>query len=560
MSYRNTLMVWFAAIAIVLGTVGAVVVRAVQGFTADAGRVTATHEMLEALQLTMALLTDAESGQRGYVITGRPEYLEPYHRARGELEISLQRLAGLASAQPGQRERAAKLATLVSERLDRMEQTVAARMRGFEPAQKLVLSDTGRRMTDAIRELVARTEDEERVLLAQRDADARQSARLTVWTGVGGLGTAVLIMLLMARAIVRESRRRQAVEERLLASKDEVTRSLERVQELGREMAILGSMADLLQSCRSMDEARPVIQRSLQQLLPDSAGAVCLLNSSQNLIEAVMQWGDTAGTQAVFAPDDCWSLRRGRTHVVEDARAGQRCAHLADPAPASYACLPMMAHGETLGVMFVHGANSGNEERLRLLRTASEQVSLAMANLKLQETLRIQSIRDPLTGLFNRRYLEASLERELTRAKRSRHPVCVIMVDVDHFKRFNDTFGHEAGDVVLVEVAGVLKAATREDDIACRYGGEEFTLILPEASAALATERAGQIREAIRKLHLEHRRRSLGTVTASFGIAVYPQDSGTPAGLVQAADAALYQAKQAGRDRVVLAAELAPPG
>jgi diguanylate cyclase (GGDEF)-like protein len=417
-------------------------------------------------------------------------------------------------------------------------------------------------MTDSIRKLVDRMTDEEHMLLAERDAAARQSASLTLAAGSGGLALAAAIMLLLLQAIRREHLRREETEQRLQGNNVELAQSLDRVRELGREMTILGSMADLLQSCRSLDEARPVIQSALSELLPRNAGAVCLLNASLNHMETVLEWTSSAeahsGTQSVFSPDQCWALRRGRAHVVDGA-AGQQCLHLARPAPARYACLPMMAQGETLGVMFVQGDDATTEDRLRVVRTASEQIALALANLRLQESLRTQSIRDPLTGLFNRRYLEASLEREIARARRSRHGLCVVMLDVDHFKRFNDTHGHDAGDAVLVEVATVLKGVTREDDIACRYGGEEFTLILPDATIEIARERAEQVRTQIRKLLLEHRRKSLGTITASLGIASFPEDSSSPSGLVQAADAALYRAKQQGRDRTMLAAEITPP-
>jgi diguanylate cyclase (GGDEF)-like protein len=184
--------------------------------------------------------------------------------------------------------------------------------------------------------------------------------------------------------------------------------------------------------------------------------------------------------------------------------------------------------------------------------TVAEHIALALANLKLQDTLRSQSIRDPLTGLFNRRYMEESLEREMRRAGRGRHPVGIIMLDLDHFKRFNDTFGHEAGDTLLREVGAVLQRSIRGEDIACRYGGEEFTLIMPEASLLDAAQRAEQLREAIRSMNIHHRRQQLGPVTISLGVAIYPDHGPTGDAVLRAADAALYQAKARGRDRVAI--------
>jgi diguanylate cyclase (GGDEF)-like protein len=189
----------------------------------------------------------------------------------------------------------------------------------------------------------------------------------------------------------------------------------------------------------------------------------------------------------------------------------------------------------------------------QLAVTVARQISLSLANLKLYESLQHQSIRDPLTGLFNRRYLEESLTREIHRASRDRQSLGIIMLDVDHFKRYNDTFGHEAGDAVLRELGLFLKKHIRSSDIACRYGGEEFMLILPEASLEHSIERAEQLREGIKHLNLEHHRQPLGGITLSLGVAVFPDCGLTGEAVIRAADAALYRAKIQGRDRTVAA-------
>jgi diguanylate cyclase (GGDEF)-like protein len=178
---------------------------------------------------------------------------------------------------------------------------------------------------------------------------------------------------------------------------------------------------------------------------------------------------------------------------------------------------------------------------------------MALSNLKLHETLRSQSIRDPLTGLFNRRFMEESLELELRRAVRNQRPLSVIMLDLDGFKRFNDSHGHDAGDALLRELGALLQGNIRAEDIACRYGGEEFTLIMPEGSAEIAAQRAELLRAAIKKLEVEHRGRTLGSVTASLGVAVFPEHGRTRDALLEAADAALYLSKGAGGDKVTLA-------
>src|SRR5690606_3673426 len=140
-------------------------------------------------------------------------------------------------------------------------------------------------------------------------------------------------------------------------------------------------------------------------------------------------------------------------------------------------CLPMIAQGEMLGVLTLSSGTAVTSENREIAIAACEQISLAMANLKLQETLRSQSLRDPLTGLFNRRYLEASFEREIQRAERRQQPLSLLMIDIDHFKRFNDTFGHDAGDALLAQFGSLLGRVVRSDDVICRYGGEEFTIL-----------------------------------------------------------------------------------
>ncbi len=173
--------------------------------------------------------------------------------------------------------------------------------------------------------------------------------------------------------------------------------------------------------------------------------------------------------------------------------------------------------------------------------------------LESEAQLRELSIRDPLTGLFNRRYLEETLDRELRRVERKRLPLGIIMLDIDHFKRFNDTHGHAAGDLLLRRVGKSLKENTRVADIACRYGGEEFILILPEASLEVTRRRADHVREDVKRLRIHFDDKILDIVTLSLGVAVFPINGSTKAAVLRAADVALYQAKREGRDRVIVA-------
>jgi diguanylate cyclase (GGDEF)-like protein len=333
----------------------------------------------------------------------------------------------------------------------------------------------------------------------------------------------------------------------------------ERVADLDQrhaEMLILSEISDFLQASLTVAEACNALCSLLQPLFPDCSGAVFITNSSRNRVEMVSSWGDSLQSAPDFHPQDCWALRRGRLHTCNHHQSGLRCQHIpADEAIATTLCIPMIAQGETLGLFYLSTNNSTAlpDAKLQIARTVAEQVALAIANLNLRETLQYQSIRDPLTGLYNRRYLEEVLTQEIARGQRRQHPISVVMIDVDYFKRFNDTYGHDVGDYVLQTIGAMLKETVRGSDIACRYGGEEMTLILPESSLEETTIKAEEIREAIAQLTLAYNGQHLGKLTISLGIAGFPKHGTTGIALIQAADAALYRAKAAGRNQVVVA-------
>jgi diguanylate cyclase (GGDEF)-like protein len=246
--------------------------------------------------------------------------------------------------------------------------------------------------------------------------------------------------------------------------------------------------------------------------------------------------------------------------VVYDIKSGLICPHLKHLDATAYACLPLTAKSDVLGLLHLRsrpGAQPAEaHETLAALEDISpmlsELLSLSISNLRLTETLRMQSIKDPLTGLFNRRYMEECLEREIWRASRNGRQIGVVMADIDNFKEFNDMYGHGAGDYVLSAFGNLVNEQIRGSDVACRYGGEEFTIILPEAGYEDAPWRANDLLEKVRSLKLIYGGRELGPVTISMGVSAYPEGGATPEELLRAADAALYRAKLAGRNQVVV--------
>lgn len=362
-------------------------------------------------------------------------------------------------------------------------------------------------------------------------------------------------------AIITDLTERKQAETAIREANEKLTAWVGQLQQRNREISLLGEMTEYLLGCQHQEEIAKVVGLFLPQLFSKLSGALYVLTPANDLLEAVTSWGEGAPTAHVFVPEDCWAVRRGRGHSWSSTAAGLPCPHLGPHPPDATICIPMASQGEVLGVLHLairgidlHHPDIWGESVEQLAGAVAEQIGLAITNLRLRETLRHQSIRDPLTGLFNRRYMEESLVRELQRASRGGIPVAVIMLDLDHFKRFNDSFGHAAGDALMRALATVLQKGIRAEDIACRYGGEEFALILPGAPVHIAHARAEGIRQAAARLSVEHQGTSLGAVTLSLGVAVFPDHGATGEKVLKAADAALYRAKAEGRDRVVTAA------
>jgi len=344
----------------------------------------------------------------------------------------------------------------------------------------------------------------------------------------------------------------------------EYQRLQKELSKLNREASRLSETDDLLQSCLSADEAYQVVIRHLKAELPGFSGAICTITPAKDFVEVRAEWGAPALAERFFAPQDCWGLRRGHARqlkVGDDSRLV--CAHIGPALPTFALCIPMMAQGETIGILYLDSSEISadsteifqglSESQQRMLATLSEHLALAVANLNLRERLRMQSIRDPLTDLFNRRYMEESLDRELRRAVRKETPLSVMMVDIDHFKKFNDAYGHEAGDWLLQELARIFRTQLRAEDIACRYGGEEFTLILPELAQDVAAERAEDLLRAVRASEVQYRGKALPPFSISIGVSTCPRNGVARETLLLAADRALYAAKEQGRDRAIVA-------
>ncbi|WP_083821298.1 sensor domain-containing diguanylate cyclase [Candidatus Odyssella thessalonicensis] len=351
---------------------------------------------------------------------------------------------------------------------------------------------------------------------------------------------------------------RQRYEEKLKNANQELESRFKELEIHTSVTEQLNQMNGVLQSCLTTSEALTPIEKFAEKLFNNTPGFLYLTSPDSNYMELVAQWGEvTSQGTDVIRKEDCWGLRRGQTYIAIDFENDIPCYHYEMDDSAGFACIPLTAQGELIGLITLYSPNNSFDFHAtafkRLASSFADHVSLSLSNIKLRERLHEQSMHDPLTDLFNRRYFDENMKIELLKAERKDHSLSLLALDIDHFKSFNDTFGHDVGDVVLQEVSSAIRKHIRETDIACRMGGEEFAIIMPGASKAIAFERAEKLREAINTLVIKNLTQTLPPITVSIGIATYPEHSTTVKNLGEKADGALYQAKNAGRNRTIIA-------
>ena len=370
----------------------------------------------------------------------------------------------------------------------------------------------------------------------------------------------MLVVVLVAVAIRLIVERMFTNFERANRTQQQLQRTVSELERRNREVVLLSQLSELLQVCHTAAEAHHTLSIYLPQFFTNEAGELYIFSLTRDEAVRVARWGTIIGGEQVDRCDlsTCWAVRRGHLVVVDNPQAIPACGHINNAeAPINpYLCAPLLAYNTTMG--FLHIRSSSLQSTLstatqQLALAVAEQMALALAHLDLHESLREQSIRDPLTNLFNRRFMQESLARELQRAERTGSPLAVIFCDLDRFKYFNDTFGHAAGDAVLCALADLLRLKTRGSDIVCRYGGEEFVLILPDAALEPAAQRMEELRREVKLLTIQHNGQQLDPLTISIGVEAFPTHGHTAEALLKAADEATYWAKTEGRDRVITA-------
>lgn len=440
---------------------------------------------------------------------------------------------------------------------DELEASVIALTHAVETArQSKAVPD---RQIQACHNVLDVIQQEERGLLKQRSNESQDSSVRSLLAGAGYLGLLLLVLVVLFGFLIRDALRRRSFEKQLSVTNDHLEATIEALERRGAEAALLKATRDELNLCVNSAEAQACTCRHLQALVPGSSGATLIINNSRSMLEIAATWNNPSSLADGFAPDACCGLRAGHLRWRSPGHSAINCSHFSGEPPENYVCIPLAAQGETLGFVYLTSPTQeiADLARSRILQV-NEMVELAamtIAGLNLRAKLENQSIRDGLTRLFNRHFMAIALEREVHRALRSTTPLAILMIDVDHFKAFNDTFGHEAGDTVLREVAECFRQSVRSEDVVCRYGGEEFIIILPETNEETAIERAEVIRHAVGQLRVRSKGENLRQISVSIGVALYPAPAHDATDLVRLADRALYDAKHAGRDRVHVARE-----
>jgi diguanylate cyclase (GGDEF)-like protein len=536
-----------------LATVGVATLVSIDRAATSVRMVEHTFHVISSLHDYNAGMRAAESAARGYRLTTSPAMRDEFHRHEDRVGRQLEDLSTLVADNPLQVARLRQLKDLTSQRLSFSRRLIEDAALGNATPGTLT---AGARLMARIDVVQQGMLDAEQALLAQRRAQSATQARLLVAFIAGGTLLSLLTLGFLLRGLQREVQRSRQLERETRTAAGALEHSLAELAQVSEQRGALARYASLLQSCQDLEEAFRVTGKVVAELIPGIGGRCYLLRASQDLAESAIAFGvPVVPSEDVMQPAQCWALRRGRPYLVADIGNGIACDHVQAGHAAAHGwslCVPLSAQGSALGLLHVNGGPDQDPKQAQLLvESIAEQLGLALVNLQLRESLRMQSLRDPLTGLFNRRYLDESLQREVSRCQRRGLPLAVLMIDVDHFKSFNDGNGHAAGDALLAAIAQALQANVRAEDLACRYGGEEFTAVLVEATPEDARLRAEQIRKAIAATTVQHLRHTLGPCTASIGLAMLSPDALTPSALLERADAALYRAKAQGRDRVV---------
>lgn len=348
---------------------------------------------------------------------------------------------------------------------------------------------------------------------------------------------------------------RKEAEFKLRVAQAQLAQRVNELEARTHQITLLTEMSNMLQVCLRPAEAYNFVGRYAARLFPQTAGVLMILDSDGKQLLPQARWGQMELEPLAYSTEDCWALRSGQAYLAAEGGTARLCRHFQLKLDYGSLCVPILSEGEIIGVINLLTSDRNGvlmEAQVELASAMAEQIGLALSNLQLRDNLHQQAIHDPLTGLYNRYHLRNALESELAVSEQTGAPVSVVMIDLDHFKAMNTRYGHLNVDALLAEFGKLMHAFTINGEVALRYGGDEFVLILPNTSLEQAGERAEQLSRRVRQLVVNLGGQSIQNLTLSIGIAGWPRHGRTITELLKAADAALFRAKE-DRDRVVIA-------
>jgi diguanylate cyclase (GGDEF)-like protein len=385
--------------------------------------------------------------------------------------------------------------------------------------------------------------------LLDRVSARNSSVRMLVFR-MCALGTALFILALLTSILVRlELHRSEKGEQSILLEKQQLDRHI-------NDLGLVSICSEFIHAATNQEEILDGVVQVLCKLMPQSAGFIALIDEAGDTAEICSSWGDRGPLFAPFPPRDCFSVQLNRLDHHSQSISKLNCRH-ALGGDVDWICSPIRGHGGAVGILHVGASTIIPAENTRIVSLIGSHLGFGLANLRLREAFKEQSIRDGLTGLFNRRYFDETLHRELASSLRREKSLCLLMLDIDHFKRLNDTHGHAAGDEALRALGQLIRSSFRAGDILCRYGGEEFALVLPDTELSDGLSKAEHLRQLVQETKVGHGSQVIVNFTVSIGVASSLEFKTTES-LMKAADSALYEAKQSGRNTTRVCSSATP--
>ncbi len=559
------------------------------------------YETQLELQRVQNLVLDASSSVRGFLLTNRPDLLELYTFASEALPEQLDGLANTLARYPNQLEEFVNARTQIEQELSALEtlldlapslrETSPESINGFIITSQVVMEALEQQLIhlrDQQQGLVSRLEDSRGTTLTSYYAAIIFSLLISVLSLLVGVqlfasGITRRVKLLsvgaeqlakglsvsfkensddelgiLSTTLVQTSHLLQEREEALQLASSAVKQKFDELTQRHHQIILLNQLGTALQNAETIDAIYEPIATKVQALCKQSqaqsmpSGNLYLYDDMLNAFVNKHSWGSDASKKDIIYAQQCKAFALGKYYLY-NAEPSAYCNHMSDVAMQMTYCSLLQTSDKTLGLLVINGTEQLSDDQRQILGTMTDRISLTLHNLQLRHSLLQQAIKDPLTNLYNRRYLDETLKRELERAKRNEQPLSIIVADIDYFKQINDQFGHDAGDEVLKALGELLSTSFRIQDIACRYGGEEFVIVLPDTHSDDALKRAETLRENVKQIKLHLADSTLELFTISIGVSAFPHHGETAQLLIKHADTAMYRAKESGRDRVEMA-------